>query len=117
MYPSALTITPDPSPCCRNGRSGIRKPGNRSSNGLSGPAAEVRITRVDEILTTAGKTALTTGANVEGIVAGWRTCGAAATVADSGACPAWIMEAPTKPPAMEPILSISAAMTHTGYLL
>src|SRR5215510_3955905 len=119
IYPSALTMTPDPSPCWRSGRSGIRKPkpGNRSSKGLS-ERPDVRITRVDEMLTTAGKTALTTGANVAGIVTASRTAGAAAATADAGAWPAWIIEEPTKaPPAMAPMLSMSAAMTHTGYLL
>src|SRR5262245_65890913 len=70
------------------------------------------------MLTTAGKTALTTGANVAGILTASRTAGAAAATADSGAWPAWIIEEPTNaPPAMAPMLSMSAAMTHTGYLL
>src|SRR5215470_8054574 len=117
MYPSELTMTPDPSPCWGSGRSGSRNPGNKSSNGLS-PRPDVRITVVDEILTTAGNTALTTGANVPGMVAASRTGGAAAATATSGAWPARMIDAPTKaPPAIEPIMSINAAMTHIGYLV
>src|SRR5438034_7684769 len=65
------------------GRSGIRNPGNRSPNGLSCGNSDVRITLVDEILTTAGNTALTTGANVAGIETASRTGGAATANADS----------------------------------
>src|SRR5262245_2688105 len=93
----------------------MRNPGNKLPNGLSSPV-DARTTFVDEILTTAGTTALTTGANVDGIVAASRTGGAAAATAASGAWPAWTMETPTKaPPAMDPMQSKSAAMIQTGY--
>jgi hypothetical protein len=68
-------------------------------------------------LTTAGKTLLTTGANVVGIVTGSRTDGAAATAA-AGARPASIADPPTKaPPAIEPMLSIATATIHMRYLV
>ena len=79
MYPSGLMMTPDPSPDWRSGPSGIWNHGNRLS------CLDVRITRVVEIFTTAGKTALTTGAKVVGIVAASRTGGWAAVTAASGA--------------------------------
>ncbi|PYS40725.1 MAG: hypothetical protein DMG14_09595 [Acidobacteria bacterium] len=86
-------------------------------NGLSWSSADVRITLAEAILTTAGKTAFTTGANVAGIVAASRT-GAAAAIACSGAWAACTIEAPTKaPPAMDPMLSNNAAIIHIGYLL
>src|SRR6266567_3574643 len=116
MYPSGLTITPDPSPGWRSGRSGMRKPGNRSPNGLSCWSADVRTTLFDEIFTTAGKTLFTTGANVAGIVAPSRTAGAAAATAASGAWP--IAAPPTKaPPTMDPMLSMITATIHIGYLV
>src|SRR5437773_1751322 len=101
-------MTPDPSPCWRCGRSGMRNPGNRSPNGLSCWREDVLITFVDDILTTAGNTVLTTGAKVAGIVAASRTGGAAAATAASGAWPAWIIEAPTAPPAKDPRLNVNA---------
>jgi hypothetical protein len=79
---------------------------------------DVRTILADEIFTTAGKTALTTGEKVAGIETASRTGGAAAAAAAAGACPAWTIEAPTKaPPANDPRLSKSAAMTHVGYLV
>ena len=72
---------------------------------------------MDEILTTAGKTAFTTGANVAGMAAAWRTGGAAAARAASGAWPACTKAAPAKaPPAMDPMLSMNAAIVHMEYL-
>src|SRR5947207_10658358 len=76
------------------------------------------MTLVEEIFTTAGKTALTTGENVVGIAAASRAGDAAAATAASGAWPAWIIDPPTNaPPAINPRLSISDAMTHIGYLV
>jgi hypothetical protein len=70
------------------------------------------------MFTTAGNTAFTTGANVVGIPAGSRTGAAAAAAADSGARPAWTMEAPMKaPPAVHPKATNRAAIIQTGYLL
>jgi hypothetical protein len=67
---------------------------------------------VEEIFTTAGKTLLTTGENVPGIVAASRTGGAAAATAASGARPAWIADAPaTAPPIINPMPSITTAAT------
>src|SRR5262245_52608459 len=75
------------------------------------------MSRAEEMLTTAGRTALTTGENVPGIVAASRTGGAAAATAASGARPAW-METPRKaPPAIDARLIKSAAMTQAGYLV
>jgi hypothetical protein len=71
---------------------------------------------VEEMFTTAGNTLLTTGANVLGIVTGSLT-GVAAATAAAGARPASIAELPTKaPPAMDPMLSMTSATTHMGYL-
>src|SRR5262245_56615848 len=67
---------------------------------------------MDEMLTTAGKTALTTGENVAGMVAASRTAGAAAA---GSACVA--EPRISAPPAIDPMVSMSAAITHTGYLL
>src|SRR5215475_15738061 len=95
----------------------MRNPGMRFPNGnaSSSPDAEVRMILVEEMFTTAGNTLLTTGANVLGIVTGSLTGGAAATGA--GARPASIAELPTKaPPAMDPMLSMTSATTHMGYL-
>jgi hypothetical protein len=99
------------------GRLGILKPGIKLPNGLSSGEEDVRMTFVDEMFTTAGKTAFTTGANVVGIDTVSRTGGAAAAAAAAGAWPAWMTEAPTKaPPATDPMHNMSAAMIQTGYL-
>jgi hypothetical protein len=75
------------------------------------------MTFVDEMFTTAGNTAFTTGANVVGMDKLSRTGGAAAATAAAGAWPAWTMEAPTNaPPATDPMHNMSAAMIQTGYL-
>jgi hypothetical protein len=96
---------------------GILKPGIKSPNGLSSGEEDVRMTFVEEMFTTAGRTAFTTGANVVGMDTVSRTGGAAAATAAAGAWPAWTMEAPTNaPPATDPMHNMSAAMIQTGYL-
>src|ERR1700730_6323606 len=103
MYPSGLTITPDPSPFWRSGRSGIRNPGKILPNGLSS-RADARTTLVEEIFTTAGKTLFTTGANDDGIVAASRAAGTATAAAASGPWLANIAEPPTRtPPTRDPM--------------
>jgi hypothetical protein len=75
------------------------------------------MTFVDEMFTTAGSTAFTTGANVVGMDTVSGTGGAAAATAAAGACPACMTEAPINaPPATDPMQSMSAAMIQTGYL-
>ncbi len=91
-------ITPDPwASCWRGCCCGIRR---FPKSWLNGSTSAVGVTIiVEEMLTTAGKTLFTTGANVVGMVGASRTAGAAAATAAAGApAPACIAPAPTTAP-------------------